>query len=94
MSESLSALLAWPVKSNIIIGGNFDFHQELLDPNVCHLSGVSSFVEWTENYSLRSVLPFRASIDRAGHILDVILTNMKGLSAHVDPGTHSTSTTK
>ena len=55
------------------------------------LSGVGSFTDWIENHFLRSALPYGAPTHRAGHILDLVLTNMEGLLAHVDHVAHSTS---
>ncbi|KAI0991522.1 hypothetical protein K3495_g16665, partial [Podosphaera aphanis] len=91
MPESLGALFSWPVKPNTIIVGDFNLHHELWEPNVSRSSGVSSFVERIDNYSLRSALPYGVRTHRAGHVLDLVLTNMEGLSARVDPESHSTS---
>ncbi|KAI1004129.1 hypothetical protein K3495_g4078 [Podosphaera aphanis] len=91
MPESLGALLSWLVKPNTIIVGDFNFHYELWEPNVSRSSGVSSFVEWIDNYSLSSALPYGAPTHRADHGLDLVLMNMEGLSARVDPESHSTS---
>ncbi|KAI1003170.1 hypothetical protein K3495_g5036 [Podosphaera aphanis] len=53
MPESLGALLSWQVKPNSIIVGDFNLHHELWEPNISRSSGVSSFVEWIDFYSLR-----------------------------------------
>ncbi|KAI1006675.1 hypothetical protein K3495_g1537 [Podosphaera aphanis] len=91
MPESLSALLSWPVKPNSIIMGDFNLQHELWEPNVSRSSGVRTFIEWIDSHSLRSAVPYGAPTYRAGHVLDLVLTNMEGLSACVTPETHSTS---
>lgn len=36
-------------------------------------------------------MPYRVPTHRAGHVLDLVLTNMEGLSSRVAPESHSTS---
>lgn len=91
MPESLCTLLKWPVKPNTIIVGDFNLHHELWEPNVSRSSGVSTLIEWIDVHSLRSAVPYGAPTHRAGHVLDLVLTNMEGLSARVAPEAHSTS---
>ena len=79
MSECLSTLLDWPVKTNTIIVGDFNLHHELWEPNVTRSSGVSSFIEWIGIHSLKSALPYGVLTHRAGHVFDLVLTNMVGL---------------
>ncbi|KAI0997125.1 hypothetical protein K3495_g11063 [Podosphaera aphanis] len=91
MPESLDPLLNWPVKPNSITMGDFNLHHELWESNVSRSSGVGNFVDWIDNNSLRSALPYGAPTHRAGHVFDLVLTNMEGLLAHVDPVAHLTS---
>ncbi|KAI0996826.1 hypothetical protein K3495_g11357 [Podosphaera aphanis] len=91
MPESLCTLLNWPVKPNTIIVGDFNLHHELWEPNVSRSSGVSTLIEWIDVHSLRSAVPYGAPTHRAGHVLDLVLTNMEGLSARVAPEAYSTS---
>ncbi|KAI1007881.1 hypothetical protein K3495_g353 [Podosphaera aphanis] len=91
MPESLCPLLNWPVKPNSIIVGDFNLHHKLWEPNVSPSSGVASFIDWIDNHFLRLALPYGAPTHGAGHVLDLVLTNMEGLLAHVDPMAHSTS---
>ncbi|KAI1006009.1 hypothetical protein K3495_g2207 [Podosphaera aphanis] len=91
MPESLDPLLSWPVKPNSIIVGDFNLHHELWELNVSRSSGVGSFADWIDNHSLSSALPYGTPTHRAGHVFDLVLTNMDGILAHVDPVSHSTS---
>ena len=91
MPDCISPLLNWPVKLNSIFVGDFNLHNELWEPNMSLSTGVGHFVDWIDDHSLRSALPYGVPTHRAGHVLDLVLTNMEGLLARVDPMAHTTS---
>lgn len=91
MPDCISPLLNWPVKPNSIFVGDFNLHHKLWEPNMSGSTGVGHFVDWIDDHSLRSALPFGVPTHRTGHVLDLVLTNMEGLLARVDPMAHTTS---
>ena len=89
--DDLQTLLSRPVAANSIIAGDFNLHSDRWEADVTRSPGVGVFEDWMDHHNLSLALPYNVPTHRAGHTIDLVLSNRSGVTASVVPHANSTS---
>lgn len=89
--EVIRTLLQYKPPANCLIAGDFNTHHDLWESGARKSDGAPELVEWLEQEQLILTSLPNTATHKAGHTIDLVFTNILGVTTTVEEHLHTTS---